>query len=377
MIICFNCDKGTKAILDSFLSDGEYGGYDEVIISAIQNLSVLAGTMGDSGSVVLAGMSDSGESQYPAPTKLVSPKTGQAGRASQDDRDRNDVVVARSVPAFFKVSDALPESVVRASMVTDRWSAGGDVPMRDWLFGQYNKLLPAKVSCRGLASLLRDDPSGVGLDRARDRVSSEAARLCGYLTWLDQGRGRGRGELLATAFPKEGGEKSIRRYADQFVGSVSKSGVLSGMLVGLKLVNRVSEGDACFLGLTEAGVQFAALPNPLLDATGADVSAAKFSAEEREFLLGHIRENVVAEWYAYRMVISGVLEGADAPESLGNWLAENVPLGDGRAPSDAHLGSQKAGAVSRMIDLSLLGRSHEGAYVRYYVTDEGREFISS
>ncbi|HDZ21511.1 hypothetical protein LCGC14_0124370 [marine sediment metagenome] len=378
MIICFDCDKKTKTLLDDILDGDDYSAYDEIIVSAVHNLYVLRNRMGDSGSVVLSEGNAGGSSQATSPESFgTEAKTRPWISGSNGKKERADVEGPRSVPTFFTMPELVTEDISLAPLVADQLPAGGSVPMREWLFGQYNKLLPAKASCRGLVSLLQDSPDGVELERARDRVSAEAARLCTYLAWLDERHGRGKGESLATAFPKEGNEKSIRRYADQFVGSVNKSGALSGILVGLKLADKVSEADGAYmLGLTRAGLAFARLANPLLDAAGREAPEGKFSDEEREFLVNHIRENVAVEYYAYKMVARGVLEDADAPESLKHWLAQSVPLGDGSPPSEAYLGSQKAGAVSRMIDLGLLVRSHEGPHVRYQVTDKGQELLA-
>lgn len=41
MVICFECAPETKKLLDSMVESGAYKDYGEIILSAIENMSVL------------------------------------------------------------------------------------------------------------------------------------------------------------------------------------------------------------------------------------------------------------------------------------------------------------------------------------------------
>src|SRR5262249_8999313 len=163
------------------------------------------------------------------------------------------------------------------------------------------------------------------------------------------------------------------RYMNQFIVSVNSNGQLSGLLVGLKLANRLS-GPKSPVGLTNPGWEFARLPNPILD-DGSEGLDAKFSPDEVQFLLRHIRESVPAERSAYQKVLEAIESGNKAPESLDAALF--VLKSKDRDVTPAFLSTQRSGAISRMSDLGLVVRERSGVRVEYAATDLGREFLSS
>src|SRR5436853_1441001 len=111
-----------------------------------------------------------------------------------------------------------------------------DIPLERWLFGQYNRLLPAKISLRALAGIAMEGRDELQLNSAAPRIAEVATRLGDYLRALDRRFGTHRDDALATAFPESGleGQKGRVRYQNQFVGHTVK-GEQGGLLVGLKL----------------------------------------------------------------------------------------------------------------------------------------------
>jgi hypothetical protein len=256
------------------------------------------------------------------------------------------------------------------------WTANSEVPLHRWIFGQYNRLLPAKVSCRGLANLLPRTGNGIDIVEASSVITGEIATLGNYLQWLDKKYGLGRDQSLVTAFPTSGTgiEKSLQRYSSQFVGNINKNGQLTGLLTDYKLVNRLgSRGSR--IELTEVGWKFAQLQNPVLD-DGPASPQEKLSSEEISLLVIHIAEAVPAEAFAFRMIIKAIKSGAATPESLDLYLHEHVAASDSREFRSSFLSSQRSGAVSRMTDLGLVERKREGVRVYYQATDRGIEFVS-
>jgi hypothetical protein len=258
-------------------------------------------------------------------------------------------------------------------MPAEQTALGQPVTLDRWLFGQYNKLLPAKANCRALARMLLDSPGGVPLSQAAARISEQAALLGDYLTQLDTDAGTKRDNALATAFPVSGpdGQKGRVRYANQFVAYVNKEGKVFGLLVDLKLVGTTGDKEPRLL-LTEAGWRFAAMGNPVLDASGP----GRFSQEETAFMLSHVAARVPLEDFAYRTILTAVQEGANTPEKLDGFVAKFAPKEIADGLSSAFLASQRAGAISRAVDLGLVTRIRDGVRVRYHTTENGVHYLN-
>jgi len=262
-----------------------------------------------------------------------------------------------------------------ASPPGDVWILRQEVPLERWIFGQYNKLLPAKASCRALVHLLAGEANGVRLEDAASKIAEEALALGSFLAHYDKRNGTKRDNALSTAFPSSDREveKSRLRYANQFVAGVSKQGQVSGLLMDLKLINHTG-GKVPRLNLTEAGWDFVKLWNPVLDNSMPE-NAQKFATEESAFLLDHISSSVPAEDFAYRAILTAVNNGAKAPEQLDAALERYVSRDADRSLTKSFLASQRSGTVSRMADLGLIMRERDGVKVSYVVTDSGKQFV--
>ena len=268
-------------------------------------------------------------------------------------------------------------------------AAAKAVPPSGWLFGQYNKFLPVKVSCRGLLNLLRKSPGGVPLAEAVEKISTEAWMLGDYLYTLDQGSNRSREEALAAAFPVTAGNGagSRIRFANQFVGDLRQPKRVEGQprevkfngLPGALKFIVCTDGKNPVLNLTKPGAEFAALSSPVLDG-GAAVPDRKFSDAEIQLLLAHLRHTVPEEISAYISVIDAVIEGANSPDELDKYLCRRFNL-EVAVMAEAEnqitqtfLTTQRTGAVSRMVDLGLVARHKTGLRVTYLITPPGENF---
>lgn len=285
------------------------------------------------------------------------------------------------VPDVFRAPARDASGIKSAPTPNDTFVPGQEVPIDRWIFGQHNKLLTTKATCRALAHLmLRDSSSrdGVPLENAASEIAFEAGMLGSYLRHIDRTFGIHRDDALAFAFPysdSRSGDKSRLRYANQFVASLSNNGLLTGLPVELKLVNRDHSRTPRLL-LTEAGWQFAQLPNPILDAAQPTASP-RFSEEEVKFFIQHIKANVPAEDFAFRRVLEAVAEGATKPDSLDDSLDKFLPKRADKPYTRAFLTTQRAGVVSRLIDLGLMQRVRDGINVTYSLTEKGSEYLVS
>jgi len=251
--------------------------------------------------------------------------------------------------------------------------SGKSAAVDQWMFGQYNRLLPAKVTCRALANIFADGSGRQPLDKVAHTIANEAAKLGRYLAKLDAKRNLGRDDALAVAFPKNPAEfKSIQRFANQFVAAANKEGGLSGLAFSLNLIGRnpdYPEGIA----LTEAGWRFATMENPLLDRNSA--GSEKFTADEISFLLDHITASVPVEAFAYQAILTEVARNILTPDALDEALAR-LPKHPRKALAQ-FVSTQRSGAICRMADLDLIARSRTGTRVSYVMTPRGKDFLRS
>jgi hypothetical protein len=367
MIVCFDCSRRTKATLDSLLESGQYRDYGEVISLAVSNLAILQDEIGRSGDLIIG--TGSGTS--------LRNRRDAAGRGKESPEQLTGQYEHNAdpagIPAIFRLHGLQDSSPPLVDMPDDVWAIGQEIPLDRWVFGQYNRLLPAKASCRALAHLTIDEPTGVLLEEAAEQIAENAAVLGEFLARHDREHKIGRDKTLSTAFPSADKETSLQRFATQFVASVNRQGQMSGLLVDLKLVNgrgtRVTH-----LMLTDVGWEFAIMPNPVFDGM-QERPTQKFSENERDFLLNHIARAVPVEDFAYRAVLTAIQQGADTPDAVGAALRQYVPRNAESSLSESFLSSQRSGAISRMTDLGLVERVRDGVRVSYVVTDIGRSYL--
>lgn len=379
MIVCFDCTSRTKSLLDRLVDSEQYKDYSEAISSALENLVVLQNELSGKGALII----ESGNESISVRSQPKGGKVARQDKATQlpkkvKKEDLRAKTLQQSIPTqipeiFLWDSISGPLSPL-ASPPGDVWAMGQEVPLERWIFGQHNRLLPTKASCRALAHLLSDQPKGVSLDEAASKISEEAMILGSFLAHRDKQNGTKRDEALSTAFPSPNREveKSRLRYANQFVAGISKQGKVSGLLMDLKLINHTG-GKIPRLKLTEAGWGFAKLRNPVFDSDPPE-TAQKFTAEERSSLLNHISSSVPVEDFAYRTILGAVGDGAQTPEKLDSALQSYVSKNLDRNLTKSFMASQRSGAVSRMADLELIARERNGVKVSYVVTDSGKQY---
>lgn len=378
MIVCFQCSHGTKNLLDDLVSSGQYKDYSEVISLALDNLNVLHNELSSRASLVIDSEKVS-DIVYAHPIGAKNLDQSKTDKRSQKAETRkggplsspSPKNIPAKVPTIFLLDDLKPPPSF-TKPPADIWVARQEVPLERWIFGQYNKLLPAKASCRALAHLLNNKPNGIPLEDAASRIAEEALFLGSFLAHHDKQHGTKRDYALSTAFPSPSreAEKSRLRYASQFVASVNKQGQVSGLLMDLKLINHTSSSKPR-LKLTEAGWKFVELRNPILDKDITE-TPERLSTEEKSFLLNHISGSVPAEDFAYRSILNAVDNGASNPEKLDSALQRYVS-GD-KDFTKSFLASQRSGAVSRMADLGLVTRARDGVKVSYVLTNLGKQY---
>jgi len=246
----------------------------------------------------------------------------------------------------------------------------GDTLAKQWPWGQINKILPIKFTVRLLANEVSEMEPLVPLDVFRMEAARKARDFGRWLAKNDAKYKRRWGERLSAGFPiGKDEERSLNRYASHFVGYERKrDGVLFGALFDLKLGNAEIVGRALSVGLTEAGLEFARIPNPVLD--NSDLSSS-LSEDEIEFYLRHIRARVPGEVYASELILGLIAEGVNGREELNEGIKKTVPL----EWTDAVVNTQRAGAMARLYELGLIEKSRKGLRVEYGVTERGIRWL--
>ncbi|MBZ0160108.1 MAG: hypothetical protein K8G79_08245 [bacterium] len=384
MIVCFNCDSETKVKMDSLMANDHYTDYSELIAVAMANLWMLDREIAEKGALVIGeGTPLSLSVPSSRPVKIANPVP--ATSSVPPSRERPPAKTAAppaeraplSIPDLFLPVGLDGLSVATVDIERQEPITADSFTLDRWLFGQYNKLLPAKANCRALVRLAAEHPDGEPLEETAPRIAEVAALLGDWLADYDRRHQIGRDDAMATAFPRSGpnAEKSRARYANQFVGSVNSQGALSGLLQDYRLAG-LAPGNGPRLLPTKQGMSLARLANPILDGHRTE-PAQRFSAEETAFLLKHIRSFVPVEAFAFRTLLRAIADAADTPDKLDEALRVFVPTDSNRSLSSSFLTSQRSGALSRMADLGLISRVRKGVRVSYAMTEQGQIFIKS
>lgn len=200
MIIAFRCSRTTKAQIDALVAAGDYMDYGELISVAVNNLDAVHRQFDD----VPASKIETGNLPLPddvATGKGISKSIKAANSTSATkipEKPPTQSVDAREiVPALFSANGIdkppivlLPQSA--ASVADQR-----EFTLDEWVFGQFNKLLPAKASCRGLAHLMAAEGGPVNLSKSAQQIASEAQRLGRCLKSVDQSLGNLRDDAIS------------------------------------------------------------------------------------------------------------------------------------------------------------------------------------
>jgi len=240
-----------------------------------------------------------------------------------------------------------------------------------WLWGQVNKILPIKIGVRYLYANI-DSQEWIELENYKQKTAKIAADLGELIRRYEKEKNKKRNDKISAGLPKKRSFKSKERYKNHFLASIRKNNKLDGTLPFLKLVNlRKDEKDTVSIGLTEEGLKFASLSNPVIDSANFDKS---LDSDEVNFYLNHISQNVKGEYYAIKWLLSILKNGINQREQINEKLKEDFSqYWDG--VSDKVINTQRAGLMARMYELGLIEKQKQGIRVIYKITSEGKQFL--
>jgi hypothetical protein len=366
MVICFNATQEAKRALDSIVETGQFKDMSEAISMALVNYEVIQRAVKENRDVLHADVSPAPKSPpataQPAPVDASRPE--RVGAPGQQ--------VPRQIPSLFQLAEIRPNDEDLLSFEPPKRDYKTLSP-KDWLFGQWNRFLPAKATSRALLNIMCEHRSGIPVNDAANKISYAACDLGDYFRMLDARYARRREDSISAAFPStthSGGESRLR-YGNQFVGTI-KQGKLIGLPAALGFVAHDSAKNPS-LRLTKTGAQFAAMPNPVLD---PGLTGDKFTEDEIRFLLQHIQSCVPVEVSAFVAIIDAINDGANTPDKMDAFLRARFGLKNEDAMTATFLSTQRTGAISRLADLGLIYREKAGLRVTYTVSHPGKCFRS-
>lgn len=247
-----------------------------------------------------------------------------------------------------------------------------DFPRHNYLWGQYNRIFPVKIVTRVAANLARINGSEhFPLAELHEKSAQIARDLGKTIERAEKSMGRKRGTIISAGLPigkGPGADKAKLRFKSQFVGYMAKDKI-EGAAPALKFIDLCKgEKNSVLAGITDFGLKFASLPNPVIDSQ--DYSTP-FSSEEVNFLLGHIVSEIPEEAKLIRLILSGIKEGTTTPEGLNERTKSFNPKWKKSEPV-----TMRAGVVSRISELGLLDRKKDGVKVTYELTKLGEEYLA-
>ena len=358
MLIYIRVEETLKKRAEELVSRGLYPDFNTLATIALQNLLV----------------AEEEEAQRPGQIAPAAPVMPVAAVATANAVTAPPSKMELSKSAQWNSSITVPEKLI-IPFPADLFRPDQSVPVEKWVFGQQNRVLPAKINARLFIMLTAERGSEVELFDAATEISTRAVHVFEFLSGLDKRFGHGKDDLLSTGFPEPSSEKAISRYANHFAAYESTQGNLTGMLIQWKLVGVKRVKNKTYLLPTQACLDFAVLVNPLLDQPVNQKPGEKFSAEEIAWAVEHIRKNVPVEASAFTTILNGLRGGFTTPDAIDGFVREHAREKTDVSP--AFISTQRSGAFSRMADLNLVKRQRDGTKVIYAITELGNTWLDT
>jgi hypothetical protein len=246
--------------------------------------------------------------------------------------------------------------------------AATDYDAGDRIFGQVNRLFPIKLACRWLATASATEGKWPKYDAISDRMADDAATIGSLLKQWDNEAGRERDEQLSTGLPRRGNSSSRDRFLSQLIARVTRAGeIYPGAICQYELADFQ---DATIV-LTEQGLAFAQIDNPILDAKDKKTPTT-LSTNETDFLIRQVLSWVPSERHDMQIILAAVQAGNTTPTALTSAVQGKFP----RELTQSTVLTQISGLVARLAELRLLRRQWQGRHVQYELGEKVEEVLS-
>lgn len=256
--------------------------------------------------------------------------------------------------------------VVKAPEFKDLVFASQNIPENDvWIWGQINKIFPVKIGVRVLHQLLTTNEV-LELDEFLEKVVKEAITIGDNIRTYEDANNKMRSEKISAGLPSAD-EKSQTRYKSQFMVYLRKDGLMDGAMSLMRFCNVYEEKKKYLIGLTEEGLKFSSISNPVLDSNTLDTA---LNEEESLFYINHVKKNIKGEYAGMKWMLEKISDGKNETQSLNTEIEEI--FGKKWRATDAVINTQRAGITARMTELGLIDKEKEGIYVKYKVSEKGK-----
>ncbi len=245
------------------------------------------------------------------------------------------------------------------------------------LWGQVYRILPIKIGVRVLANMVRGSGDAyVDVEKFRERAADAAREYGRRLKDFDELHGRKPGRKLSIGLPTgKKAEDSKNMYTAMYLAGVRKTdGLMTGALSDLRFASFDGEDR---IGITERGLEFAQLENPILDGQSQGEKGT-ISEEEADYYLSIISESLPRESEFMKVVLSELEKGMSSREEFDRRVKEFVEsIWSDKTITDATTQTMGYGALSRMWELELVENERIGRRVIYSIIDKGIEYLHS
>ncbi len=243
------------------------------------------------------------------------------------------------------------------------------------LWGQVYRILPIKIGVRVLANMVKvSGDAYVDAEKFRERAADAARDFGKRLKALDELHGRKPGRKLSTGLPTgKKADDSKNMYRAMYLAGVRRTdGLMTGALSDLRFVN--FDGNDR-MGITERGLEFAKLENPLLDGQEQGENGT-ISEEETEYYLSIIGEFLPQESEFMKAVLSELEKGGSSREEFDRRVKAFVEsVWPDKTTTDATAHTMGYGALSRMWEMKLVDNERRGRRVFYNIEDRGLKYL--
>ena len=243
---------------------------------------------------------------------------------------------------------------------------------KTWLWGQINRIFPIKIGLRVLQTLLTNG-QWIDLEEYTEEAADVAAEFGHVVRGYETRKNKIRDERISAGLPHNDRPKSKTRYKAHFLGYMRGDRKLEGPMPFLRFVslNRDEKGRV-IIALTEPGLEFAQLENPVIDNHTFESSLGE---QEVGFYLEHIVRNVKGESKAMAWLLSKLTNGVVRREAINAELKKE--FGEVWKLSDAVINTQRTGLMSRMFELGLIEKKKRGIEVFFSASNGGKAFLQN
>ena len=343
--------------LSAFLAKGSYSSLSVLAEAALNNQLTLEST-------------DEGEFVITPGTMPIPEMSSRASKKAVDAlpmlrwQETNSHPVVEQLPSFEQID-----------------VFGMRQPERILPWGQINKIFPVKVLLRFFLNQVGDS-GNVTLDAFKQAAVLMGRQFGMHLKSIDNERETRRDERLSIAFPigrriddHEDQIKAGARFATQYIGYVRKSGLMSGALLEMRFMGIAAEPGHQNIGITQPGLEFAQIPNPILDHEDTSVT---LSEDEARCYVAHCKQNLPGEYAMLSTLAAFIHGGKTTRDKLNEALVHAIrEWKDWKSDADleSFVNTQRGGLVSRLFELHLLKKERNRNTVQYALTDLGNELL--